>query len=519
MQASESSMAVAGEVRMQTESSRIGTGVEVLPNYVGGAWVEARGPDALPVINPATGETIARVPVSSREDVDAAVHAARDAFEGWRMTPPMERARFMYPLRDQLVKHRDEIARLITIEHGKVFADSQGSVQRAIENVEVAAGMPSLMMGYGLDNGAGREIDSRVERRPLGVFACVAPFNFPMMVPFWFMPYAVATGNTFIIKPSEQVPLSQRFVFELIHEIGLPPGVLNLVNGSRETVEALLDHPYIVGISFVGSTPTAKHIYSRASANGKRVQAAGGAKNVLVVMPDAALEKTIPDLLSSAFGSSGQRCLAGSIVIPVGEAHDRVREALLEGMKGIKVGNGLDPDVTMGPVISASARDRILKAIEGGKQSDATLVAGGGAAHVDGHEGGYFIEPTLFDNVTPDSPLATEEIFGPVLSMMPVDTLDEAIERIAASPYGNAASIFTEHGGWAREFRMRVDVGNVGVNIGVAAPMAYFPFGGARQSFFGTLHGQGRDAVDFFTDRRVTIERWFASGASARGHW
>jgi malonate-semialdehyde dehydrogenase (acetylating)/methylmalonate-semialdehyde dehydrogenase len=519
MQASTSRYGREEEVRMQTESSHVGTGVELLPNYIGGAWVEARGPDALPVINPATGETIARVPLSSAEDVDAAVRAARAAFEEWRQTPPMERARFMYPLRDLLVKHRDEIARLITIEHGKVLSDAQGSVQRAIENVEVAAGIPSLMMGYGLDNGAGREIDSHVERRPLGVFACVAPFNFPMMVPFWFMPYAVATGNTFIIKPSEQVPLSQRFVFELIDSISLPPGVLSLVNGSRETVDALLDHPDVAGISFVGSTPTARYIYARAAANGKRVQAAGGAKNVLVVMPDATLDKTVPNLLNSAFGSSGQRCLAGSIVIPVGEAHARVREALADGMKGIKVGNGLHPDVTMGPVISASARDRILAAIEAGKADGATLVAGGGAARVDGHDGGYFVQPTLFDDVQPGSRLATDEIFGPVLSMMPVETLDDAIALIEASPYGNAASIFTEHGGWAREFRQRVDVGNVGVNIGVAAPMAYFPFGGARQSFFGTLHGQGRDAIDFFTDRRVTIERWFASGTSARGHW
>lgn len=504
---------------MQTLDPAAQQRVETLPNYVDGTWVREDAADALPVTNPATGETIARVPLSGAAGVDRAARAAHRAFAQWKAVPPIERARLMYPLRDLLVRHRDEIARLITLEHGKTLADAQGSVQRAIENVEVAAGIPSLLMGYGLENGAGAGIDSWVERRPLGVFACVAPFNFPMMVPFWFMPYAVATGNTYIVKPSEQVPLSQRLVFELIDEAGFPPGVLNLVHGSRETVDALLDHPLIRGISFVGSTGTAKYIYARAAANGKRVQAAGGAKNVLVVMPDAVLEKSAPNVLNSAFGSSGQRCLAGSIVVPVGEAHVPLREAIVDGMNRITVGNGLDPATTMGPVISAEARDRILQAIDDGVASGAELVTGGGPARVAGHDGGYFVEPTLFDRVRPGSDLATREIFGPVLSMMPVSTLDEAIALIEGSPYGNAASIFTEHGGWAREFRARVDVGNIGVNIGVAAPMAYFPFGGARESFFGTQHGQGRDAIDFFTDRRVTVERWFSTGTSSGGHW
>ena len=425
----------------------------------------------------------------------------------------------MFPLRELLLKHAEELARLVTMEHGKVLSDARGSVQRAIENVEVAAGVPSLMMGYGLENGAGREIDEDAVRRPIGVFACVAPFNFPLMVPFWFMPYAVATGNTFIIKPSEQVPLSQKLVFELLDEIGLPSGVVNLVNGGRETVDALLDHPLVKGVSFVGSTPVARHIYARAAANGKRVQASGGAKNVIVVMPDAVLDKAIPNVINSAFGSSGQRCLAGSIVIPVGEAHRPVREALVESMRKIRVGDGLDPEVTMGPVISAAARDRILGAISDGVSEGAELLTGGGAAHVEGRPGGYYIQPTLFDGVRPGTKLATQELFGPVLSMMPVATLDEAIEVIDSSPYGNAASIFTEHGGWAREFGARVDVGNIGVNIGVAAPMAYFPFGGARESFFGTEHGQGRDAINFFTDRRIVIRRWFSGGGDARGHW
>lgn len=505
---------------MQTINVRAATDVATLPNYIGGQWVEDGSAETLPVLNPATGEMVARVPLSTPETVDSAVLAAQAAFESWRSIPPIERARFMFPLRDLLLKHAEELARLVTTEHGKVLTDARGSVQRAIENVEVAAGIPSLMMGYGLENGAGRDIDEEAVRRPLGVFACIAPFNFPLMVPFWFMPYAVATGNTFVIKPSEQVPLSQRLVFELLEEIGLPPGVVNLVNGGRETADALLDHPLVRGVSFVGSTSVARHIYARAAANGKRVQASGGAKNVIVVMPDAVLDKTIPNVINSAFGSSGQRCLAGSIVIPVGEAHGPVRDALLESMRGIRVGNGLDAEVAMGPVISAAARDRILAAIRDGVAEGAELLTGGGAADVPGHEGGFFMQPTLFDGVRPGMALATEEIFGPVLSMMPVATLDEALAVIEASPYGNAASIFTEHGGTARAFTMRADVGNVGVNIGVAAPMAYFPFGGARQSFFGTQHGQGRDTIDFFTDRRVVIRRWFgAAGSDARGHW
>jgi malonate-semialdehyde dehydrogenase (acetylating)/methylmalonate-semialdehyde dehydrogenase len=313
--------------------------------------------------------------------------------------------------------------------------------------------------------------------------------------------------------------MSQELVFELIDRLDLPPGVANLVNGARGTVDALLDHPLIRGISFVGSTPTAKYIYSRAAANGKRVQAAGGAKNMIVVMPDAVLDKTIPNIINSAFGSSGQRCLAGSIVVPVGDAHGPVREALVDAMSRITVGNGLDPGVTMGPVISAAARDRILAAIERGKAEGAELVVGGGAAQVPGHEGGFFVEPTLFDGVAPGMALARQEIFGPVLALLPARNLDDALAFIDESPYGNAASIFTESGAAAREFQMRSDVGNVGVNIGVAAPMAYFPFGGAGESFFGTQHGQGRDAIDFFTDRRVVIRRWFGADRKTGAHW
>lgn len=504
---------------MQTIASTSDTQIKTLSNYINGGWSTESAAETMPVINPATGETVARVPLSSPETVDRAAQSAQQAFLSWRSVPPLERARYMFPLRDLLEKHRNELARLVTIEHGKTLADAQGSVQRAIENVEVAAGIPTLMMGYGLESGAGAGIDEDMVRRPLGVFACIAPFNFPLMVPFWFMPYAVATGNTFIIKPSEQVPLSQQLVFELLDQIGLPPGVVNLVNGSKETVDALLTHPMIKGISFVGSSKVARYIYATAAAHGKRVQAAGGAKNVVVVMPDAVLDKTVPNVINSAFGSSGQRCLAGSIIVPVGRAHEPVRDALVEAIRDIKVGNGLDSDVTMGPVISQASRDRILQSVQQGIADGAELLVGGKAAHVPGHDQGFYIEPTLFDHVEKHTRLATEEIFGPVLSMLPVDTLDDAISLIESSPYGNAASIFTEHGGSAREFQIRLDVGNLGVNIGVAAPMAYFPFGGARESFFGTQHGQGRDAIDFFTDRRVVIRRWFSTGTDAHGHW
>jgi malonate-semialdehyde dehydrogenase (acetylating)/methylmalonate-semialdehyde dehydrogenase len=500
------------------ESSAVKTGI--LSNYVGGEWVASASDEALPVTNPATGETIAQVPLSTHEDVDSAARAAHQAFTTWRQVPPQERARFMFALRDLMVRHRADLARSITLEHGKTLSDAEGSVQRAIENVEVAAGIPSLMMGYGLEDGAGQGIDESAVRRPLGVFAAVGPFNFPMMVPFWFLPYAVATGNTFIVKPSEQVPVTQGLAFELLDRIGLPAGVVNLVNGGRDTVDALLAHPLIRGISFVGSTPVARHIYREGAVHGKRVQAAGGAKNMIVVMPDANLDKTIPNIVNSAYGSSGQRCLAGSVVVPVGEVHPELRDRLLEAVRNIKVGNGLDPAVTMGPVISQAARERILAAIARGVSEGAQLIAGGRAADVPDFSDGYFVEPTLFDGVAPEMGLASDEIFGPVLAMMPAASLDQAIEYISRGTFGNAASIFTQDGGTAREFATRLEVGNVGVNIGVAAPMAYFPFGGARESFFGTQHGQGRDAIDFFTDRRIIITRWFEdSGRTSGTHW
>jgi len=415
----------------------------------------------------------------------------------------------MFRLKELLEAHLDDIARQVVLEHGKTLEDARGSVRRGIENVEVAAGIPSLMMGYGLEDGAARGIDEEVVKQPLGVFAAICPFNFPAMVPFWFWPYAVACGNTFIVKPSEQVPLTQQRIFELVEQAGFPPGAINLVNGAKETVDALLAHPDIKGISFVGSTAVAKYVYSTAAAHGKRVQAQGGAKNVLVVMPDADLDQAVPNIIGSCFGSAGQRCLAGSLVMPVGDIHRPLVERMVEAARALKLGFGLDEGVDMGPVISDRARRRILAAIDQGVQEGATLLLDGRTVRVPDYPDGYFVGPTIFDNVSPEMRLAQEEIFGPVVGIIPVKTLDEAIQLINRSPYGNAASIFTAQGRAARQFRYQVECGNIGINVGVAAPMAYFPFGGYKQSFFGTLHGQGRDAIEFFTERKVVITRWW----------
>jgi malonate-semialdehyde dehydrogenase (acetylating)/methylmalonate-semialdehyde dehydrogenase len=492
---------------MRTVAPPSATHRGLLRNYVGGEWVEATSNETQQVVNPATSEALADVPLSNAADVDRAVHSAQAAFLPWRQTPPQQRVQHLYRLKSLMERHREDIARTVTTEHGKTLEDARGSVQRAIENVEVACGIPSLMMGYGLEDGAARGIDEEVIRQPLGVFAAICPFNFPAMVPFWFLPYAVACGDTFIVKPSEQVPLTQRFIFELIHEAGFPPGVLNLVNGSKVAVDAILDHPLIKGVSFVGSTPIARYVYRRAAENGKRVQAQGGAKNVLVVMPDAVLDKSIPNIMGSSFGSAGQRCLAGSLAVTVADAGERALLAIAEGARALRVGNGLDDGIDVGPVISDAARDRIVASIQRGVDEGARLVVDGrGAAE---NRQGFFVGPTVFAGVETTMSIAKTEIFGPVLGVIAVETLDQALQIIEGLPYGNAASIFTENGKAAREFRYRAPVGNVGVNVGVAAPMAYFPFSGWKESFFGTLHGQGRDAIDFFTDRKVVVTRWF----------
>lgn len=484
------------------------TGASVLQNYVGGKWVAATTDSIQDVCNPATDEVLAQVPLSGPQDVDAAVSAARAAYPSWRATPPAERARFLFTLRELLEENREELARMIVTDMGKTLDDARGEVRRGIDNVETACGIPTLMMGYGLEDGAARGIDEEVVYQPLGVCAAITPFNFPFMIAFWFWPYAVACGNTFILKPSEQDPLVQHRVFELIERAGFPPGVINLVNGGRDAVNAILDHPAIKAISFVGSTQTAAYVYSRASANGKRVQASGGAKNAIVVMPDANLDEYLSTIMNSFYGAAGQRCLANSLVLPVGAVHDEARERIATAASGIRLGDGLDAKVDLGPVVSSAARDRINAAITSGIEEGAEAVLDGRNVAVPERPKGYFVGPTLLDQVRPGMRIYQEEIFGPVVSISPVSSLGEAIAQINAAEYGNAASIFTESGAAARRFRYEVETGNIGINVGVAAPVSAFPFSGAKRSFFGSLHPQGRDAVRFFTESKVVISRW-----------
>ncbi|MCX6096677.1 MAG: CoA-acylating methylmalonate-semialdehyde dehydrogenase [Candidatus Bipolaricaulota bacterium] len=481
---------------------------ETLKNYIGGKWTASDAKRALDVRNPATGEAIARVPLSTAGEVRSAVAAAKAAFPAWRETPPLVRARYMFRLKALLEEHFEDLARTVTAEHGKIIDEARGEVRRAIENVEVAAGVPSLMMGYNAEDIA-VGIDEDCVFQPIGVFACVAPFNFPAMVPFWFLPYAVACGDTYVVKPSEVCPMSQSRLFELLDAADLPPGVVNLVNGDKEAVDALLADPDVAGVSFVGSTPVGRYIYATAAAHGKRAQCQAGAKNALVVMPDAVIDRTVAAILTSAYGTAGQRCLAGSLVVAVGDVYEPLKAELVRAASRIKVGDGLDESTQMGPVVSKKSLDRILSYIEKGLAEGARLLLDGRKVKVEGYPNGYFVGPTLFDCVRPEMTIAREEIFGPVLGIVRVDTFDEAVATIEALPYGNAASLFTSSGKWAREFRYCVPCGNVGINVGIAAPIASFPFAGMKDSFFGDLHGQGRDAIQFFTDRKVVITRWF----------
>lgn len=496
-------------------ATTVGTNLKTLQNYVGGRWVSAAASETQAVHNPATNDVLANVPLSGADDVDTAVQAANEAFADWRATPPQERVRYLFKLRQLLDEHREELARIIVTEMGKTLDDARGEVQRGIENVETACGIPTLMMGYGLENGAARGIDEEVIFQPLGVCAGIAPFNFPFMISFWFWPYAVATGNTYILKPSEQDPLVQQRTFELIEEAGFPPGVINLLNGGKNAVNALLDHPDVRAVSFVGSTSTAEYVYRRAAENGKRVQASGGAKNAIVVMPDANLDAYLSTIMNSFYGAAGQRCLANSLVLPVGTAHEATRERIADAARQLRVGDGLDPNVELGPVVSADARDRIFLAIAGGVEEGAEAVLDGREVNVSDRPYGYFVGPTLLDGLHPGMSVYQQEIFGPVVGMSPLDSLDDAIAQINGAEYGNAASIFTESGATARKFRTEIETGNVGINVGVAAPMAYFPFSGAKRSFFGDLHPQGRDAVRFFTESKVVITRWSGGGAAS----
>ena len=476
-------------------------------NYIAGEWSSGDACERLAVTDPATGEALGAVPDSGRTEVDRAVAAASAAFPAWRRTPVPERARVFFRLKALLDEHHDDLAVSLSREHGKNVAETWGEVQRGIENVEHAAGMPTLMMGDTLEDIA-RGVDCETVRQPIGVFAVITPYNFPVMIPLWFWPYAVAAGNTVVLKPSEQDPLTHQRVVELGEQAGLPPGVLNVVHGRKGTVEALIDHPGVAGVSFVGSSQVAKIVYERAGAAGKRVQALGGAKNHMIVLPDADPEMVAEAVVSSVFGSAGQRCLAGSVVVGVGDAYGPMREGVLDGAASLKVGRGLDDGVDMGPVISGAHRDRVTAFIDEGERDGARLLMDGRDASVAGYPRGHWVGPTVFEDVTPEMPIGSEEVFGPVAGLARAASLEAALEMLAKSRYGNAASIFTNSGRAAREFRYRAGISMIGINIGVAAPMAFFPFGGTRNSFYGDLKAQGRDAVSFFTDQRVVISRW-----------
>jgi len=480
-------------------------GSPTIHNFIGGKWLNSSGPAGIELYNPATGEFLGQTPTGSANDVDKAVQAAQAAFASWRATPAADRVQYLFKLKSLLEEHLEELASLITIENGKTLAESKGELRRGIENVEVACGIPVLMQGYSLEDVA-PGIDEIMVRQPLGVAAIITPFNFPLMIPLWFLPYAIATGNTVVLKPSDRVPFSAARLVELIQETGLPDGVVNLVNGGKPAVDTLLDHPLVRAISFVGSTPVAKYVYSRGSASGKRVQCQGGAKNHVVVLPDADQETATKIIADSAFGCAGQRCLAVSVTVTVGEARDWFRESISTAAASLKVGNGLEPATQMGPVITPASRDRVISLIGQGANEGAHTIVDG-RSHANGNAGS-FVGPTVLDGLPPTSPLMDTEIFGPVLSVVHADTVDEAIAMIDRSAYGNASSIFTSSGAAARKFRNAVSTGNVGINIGVPAPMAYFPFSGWKGSFFGVMHAQGRDAIEFFTDKKVIVERW-----------
>jgi malonate-semialdehyde dehydrogenase (acetylating)/methylmalonate-semialdehyde dehydrogenase len=482
--------------------------MRVLQNYINGAWTSSSGTTLLDVKNPATGETQAQVPLSPAADVDAAVQAAKAAFPGWAATPAAQRARYLFKLKGMLDEVREEVAAICTSEHGKTLSESRNDFGRGIENVEHAAGVPTLMMGQSLSDVA-TGIDCQTVRQPMGVFGAITPFNFPPMVPLWFLPYAIATGNTFVLKPSEQVPLTQERIFQVLDKLGLPPGVVNMVQGGRDVVNAFCAHKQMAGVSFVGSSAVAKHVYRSCADAGKRVQALGGAKNYVTIMPDADMDKAIANAAESAYGCAGQRCLAASIVVAVGPAYERVRDGILAAARGVVLGDGAKPGVTMGPVISGPHRDKVLAYIDKGVAEGARILLDGRGAKVEGYPGGYWVGPTVFDDVRPGMTIATEEIFGPVLCIMKARDLDEAIAIANTSEYGNAASIYTANGKAAREFSLRVQAGMVGVNVGVAAPMAFFPFGGTKGSIFGDLKAHGATGVDFYTERKTVVQRWF----------
>lgn len=481
--------------------------MEILKNYINGKWTDSRSKEVIPVENPATGKSMYNVPAGCKEDITDAANDAKKAFLSWKETPATRRIQYLFKMKFILEQNADEIATICTNESGKTLAESKAEIVRAVENIEVASSIPLLMQSEFSEDIA-RGIDEYMIRQPLGIGACIAPFNFPVMITFWFMPYALACGNTYIVKPSEKVPKTMSRMFELFEELNLPQGVLNMVHGGKDTVDAILENQLIDAISFVGSSSVAKHVYQYGTAHGKRVQAQGGAKNPIVVMPDADIDTAVKIITDSAFGCAGQRCLAASIVIVVGEAKEVFISKIVDTVKSKTTGSGLNEKSEMGPVISMDSKTRIESLIQKGIDEGCELLVDGRNAVIKDYETGYFVKPTILNGVEPNSETFSTEIFGPVLSIMKADDLDEAIGIVNQGRYGNAACIFTQSGSAARKFRHEAVAGNIGINIGIAAPMAFFPFSGWKDSFFGDLHGQSRHAVEFYTQTKVVIERW-----------
>ncbi|MCC7216787.1 MAG: CoA-acylating methylmalonate-semialdehyde dehydrogenase [Burkholderiales bacterium] len=490
------------------------TTLERLPLWIGGKAVAALTKRYGDVTNPATGEVIRHVPLASAADVDAAVAAAAAALPSWRAYPPLRRARVMMHFRELMLAHRKDLAKIITQEHGKTLADAEGEVTRGIEVVEFVTAIPHLLKGEFSEN-VGTDVDSYSLRQPVGVCAGITPFNFPCMVPMWMYPVALACGNTFVLKPSERDPTLALRMAELLAEAGLPAGVFNVVHGDKEAVDALLAHPQVKAISFVGSTPIAKYIYETGTANGKRVQALGGAKNHAVVLPDADLDFTTEAIVGAGYGSAGERCMAISAVVAVGEVGDALVERLAARARRVEVGPGDAPSVEMGPVITRAARDRIVGYVDGGVAEGARLVVDGRQPGIPGD--GFFVGPTLFDHVTPQMAIYRDEIFGPVLCVVRSASLADAIALINASPYANGTAIFTRSGHAARRFQQDVEVGMVGVNVPIPVPMAFFSFGGWRASLFGDLNVHGMDGVRFYTRGKTLTTRWPDDGSAAPG--
>ncbi|RKD69653.1 methylmalonate-semialdehyde dehydrogenase [acylating] [Sinobaca qinghaiensis] len=480
--------------------------VQNLQNYINGKWVDAKASATEEIPNPATGEIIAHVPISNKEDVDDAVQVAEKTFKMWSNTPVPRRARVLFKYQQLLIENWDELARLITLENGKNYSEAYGEVQRGIECVEFAACAPSLMKGEQLPDIA-TGIESGMYKYPIGVVGGITPFNFPMMVPCWMFPLAIACGNTFVLKPSERTPLLANKLAELFSEAGLPAGVLNVVHGAHDVVNGLLEHKGVKAISFVGSQPVAEYVYKTGTSYGKRVQALAGAKNHSIVLPDANLEGAVQQIVGAAYGSAGERCMAAAVVVTVGDVAEPFLEKLKEEVNGMTVGNGIEEGVFLGPVIRESHKKKSEDYIKKGEEEGAELALDGRNKTV-GLEDGYFLGPVIFDHVTTDMTIWKEEIFAPVLSIVRVDTLDEAIELTNKSDFANGACIYTDSGSSVRKFRQEIEAGMLGVNLGVPAPMAFFPFSGWKNSFYGDLHANGTDGVNFYTRKKMLTARW-----------